>query len=61
MMMIYHDEELQLLDEASGETRTNIQLFDSNFVISLLLLKLAFVGGETTMKWISSFYKILIS
>ena len=60
-MMIYHDEELQLLDEASGETGTNIQLFDSNFVISLLLLKLAFVGGETTMKWISSFYKILIS
>ena len=60
-MMIYHDEELQLLDEASGETRANIQLFDSNFVISLLLLKLAFVGGETTMQWISSFYKILIS
>ena len=53
--MIYHDEELQLLDEASGETRANIQLFDSNFVISLLLLKLAFVGGEKTMKWISSF------
>ena len=47
-MMIYHDEELQLLDEASGETRANIQLFDSNFVISLLLLKLAFVGGEKT-------------
>ena len=47
-MMIYHNEELQLLDESSGETRANIQLFDSNFVISLLLLKLAFVGGEKT-------------
>ena len=40
-MMIYQN---KLLEEPS-ETRNEIQLFDTNFFISLVLLKLAFLAG----------------
>ena len=44
-MMIYQNKEIGLFDEVS-ETKTEIKLFDTNFFLSLIVLKMAFLAGN---------------
>ena len=43
--MIYQNKEIGLFDEVS-ETKTEIKLFDTNFFVSLIVLKIAFLAGN---------------
>ena len=46
--MIHQNNEASSITDQTTELKSGIQLFDSNFYISLIVLQMAFIAGKHT-------------